>query len=366
VDWSQRPRSDLVIADLRSFANAMADPRWDDRKLQQVADEINQLNRFDRNTEEGNRQAMDYYRRLSNDSLRVLASLPAGNEHAFTQLTIKPQDPNDPVNANRIGPDNPPDFHVDPTLRAYIDILDGSSTNRYFYRAAYVDNVNNPPSQLSFSSPPVWLPNVVPPRAPVITKVLGGDRKIIIKWASNRESDLIEYRLYRTESESASRDQRIMSLVHTESVPPGDPTTRPAEVTWTDNTVAGLTKFYYRLVAVDAAYNMSRPSPSVIGRAFDDYRPLPPSWNSPQAGSQPGSILLSWSSSDSNLACLVQRDIPDTTMWENVSPWLPRGIYNYTDTTRIPGITNVYRLKVRDTIGRTNRDFLNQIVGGEI
>src|ERR1035437_2360079 len=108
---------------------------------------------------------MAYYQGLSNDGLRVLAGLP-GIDRAFTQLTIQPLDSDDPANANRLGPDNPPDFVVDPALRATIDTLDGRTTNRYFYRSAYVDGVHNR-GPMGLSSPPIWLPKVTPPRSPL-------------------------------------------------------------------------------------------------------------------------------------------------------------------------------------------------------
>lgn len=81
---------------------------------------------------------MAYYRQLSDAALRVLAGLPS-SESAFVQLTINPLDPNDAGNANRLGPDNPDDLILDPNERAFIDTLDGRSTNRYFYRAALID-----------------------------------------------------------------------------------------------------------------------------------------------------------------------------------------------------------------------------------
>ena len=157
---------------------------------------------------------MAYYRGLSNDALRVLAGLP-GVETAFMQLTFQPLDPADPALANRVGPDNPPNFPVDPTLRAYVDTLDGRSTNRYFYRCAYVDGAHNT-GPLSPPGPPIWLPDVTPPSAPVLTKVLGGERQITLRWASNREPDLSEYRIYRAERSEATRDLRLMTLVHTQ------------------------------------------------------------------------------------------------------------------------------------------------------
>src|SRR5262249_51168355 len=71
-----------------------------------------------------------------------------------------------------------------PNLRAYVDTLDGRATNRYFYRAAYVDGSHNR-SPLSLSSPPIWLPDVIPPAEPRLLKVLVL-RQILIDWYGHR------------------------------------------------------------------------------------------------------------------------------------------------------------------------------------
>lgn len=176
----------------------------------------------------------------------------------------------------------------------------------------------------------------------------GGDRQITIKWASNREPDLVEYRVYRTDKEEATRDLRLMTLVHTEAVPSADPSSRPAEVVWTDAPVSGLTTLYYQLVAVDDAGNVSIPSPTLTGRAFDDSRPDPPTWNLPAPGATPDEIVLSWSSAILDLRCLVQRRRVGTTLWESVSTWLARGMYSYTDSDRSPILQYDYRLRVMD------------------
>jgi hypothetical protein len=247
---------------------------------------------------------------------------------------------------------------IDPGLRAYIDTLDGRSRNRYFYRAAYVDGAHNR-GPLGLASPPVHCPKVVPPRAPVITKVLGGDRQIGLNWASNREPDLVEYRVYRADSQPLARDLRLMTLVHTEPIGPGDPQARPSDVAFVD-TVTPLVDFVYRVVAVDEAGNASSASRAVVGRAFDAFRPPSPEWS--PAVPAPGGIALSWTASDPALRCLVQRHIAGATTWENASSWLPRGVYSYNDQKRLLGLHYIYRLRVMDTAGRTNNAYIELIV----
>jgi hypothetical protein len=354
VDWAQQPRPPLSVSQTQFFPNPTIEPRWTPALIQQVVNELNHLNSFTHDAA-GTAQAFSYYRTLSNDALRVLAALP-GNEAAFSQLTNEPLDPADPANADRVGPDTPSSYMPNPNLRAYIDTLNGLVNNRYIYRALYVDSVHNR-SGLSLGSVPVLIPDVIAPNTPVITKVLGGDRQISLSWASNRESDLKEYRVYRANDPITANNLGSMTLVHTEPVSAGDPMNRPADVVWTDTPVAGLTTLYYRLVAADDTGNVSGATSAIQGRAFDDSHPEPPTWNSPVPGTQPGELVLSWISPIANLACLVQRSPTGTGAWSNLSRWLSRGRYTFTDTSRTPGNTYDYRLLVLDSRGHQNIAF---------
>jgi hypothetical protein len=326
-------------------------------RRQQIAAEINQLNDFV-GAAEGTEQAMTHYHGLSNDALRVLAGLP-WTETAFTQITLRPLDSDDPQLANRPGPDNPPDFPIDPALRIYIDTLDGRSTNRYFYRSAYVDGAHNRSEHLSLSSPPVYLPNVVPPRTPVLTKVLGGDREIILKWASNREPDLAEYRVYVTDSRENARDLRLMNLIHSEVIPASDPDVRPAEMSWAHAPVGALVTHYYRIVAVDTESNVSQPSPPRSARAFHNTPPEPPEWTSVEWAEEGGSpvVLLRWMSDEPDLTCTLQRRPLSGGGWLAISPPLApiaANAWEFTDRTVDISVSHEYRIQAIDEAGNSN------------
>jgi hypothetical protein len=381
TDWERRGASG---SGLDPNQTELFPSEWTAAKRQQVAAELNQLNAFDHDS--GKAAAMAYYRALSNDGLRALAGLP-GNERAFTQLTIQPLDPADPGNANRLGPDNPADFVIDPGLRATIDTLDGRSRNRYFYRAAYVDGAHNR-GPLGLASPPVYCPKVVPPRAPVITRVLGGDRQIGLNWASNREPDLVEYRVYRADSEPLLRDVRLMTLVHTELVGPGDPQVRPAQVSWADATVEPLTDYYYRLVAVDGSQNVSMPSSVVGGRAYDYGPPVEPTWiraewvkldpagnehtwSDPQADLIPA-VGFTFTTAQANVAALVQRQVGGA--WQTATAWLrdpeydsaaDRWRYSAYDRRADPALENVYRAKLMSSAGVVLESAMTRTVPGQ-
>ncbi|MEO6943805.1 MAG: hypothetical protein ABI053_03745, partial [Lacisediminihabitans sp.] len=287
ADSAARPRPALQATDPTYFPDPTVEPAWNQLKRQQIAAELNTLNGLDH----GNKAAVSAaYRALSNDGLRVLAALP-GTEKAFVQLTPLPLDPDEPdggapdgLRWRRVGPDVEVTA-LSPGQRAYVDPLDGKARNRYFYRSAYVDEVQNI-GPLGLSGPPVWLPDVTAPVPPRVSKVASGERSITLEWTSNRESDLAEYRVYRTFDEPSARDIRLMDLVHSVAVAPGPPSMRPKTVGWVDDPVPGLRDIWYRLVAVDridpdpkgGGGNVSTPSPAMRARAFDETPPEPPAF----------------------------------------------------------------------------------------
>lgn len=346
TDWERRAGGASVLDPAQA---ALFPSEWSAAKRQQVAAELNHLNSFAHDS--GKVAALAYYGALSNDGLRALAGLP-GNERAFAQLTAQALDPDDPANANRLGPDNPDGFPVDPGLRAYVDTLDGRSRNRYFYRAAYVDRAHNR-GPLGLASPPVYCPKVVPPRTPAIARVRGGDRQVTLGWSSNREPDLADYRVYRAQGRDAARDLRLMTLVHTESVAAGDPSLRPAEVAWTDPDLPAGIDFCYRVTARDDVGNESPASAPVTARA---YRAGPPDGPYAVAAARQGSgtgslVRLSWQSAEA-LEVLVQRRRPGAPGWTNAGGWLPAGSVGFDDTTAAADLDYEYRLKGRDRSGR--------------
>jgi len=301
-------------------------------RREDVASKLNDLNNI--NPAASMDEIRAKYQALTNDALRVLAGLP-DNDDAFTQLTIQPLDPQEPDPddptllrwRNRVGPDNRADFVVDAALRVYIDTLDGRSTNRYFYRAGYVDGAHNRSEHLSLSSPPVYCPDVVPPRAPTIIKVLGGDRQIILRWVSNREPDVTEYRVYRAASAEATREVRLMKQVGTVAV---DPVVRPETVQWSDKPVPGLKDFWYCVVAVDrvdpadpaaGGGNVSEPSAPLRARAACLTPPPAPTWVSGARGVFQGvtGVVLSWNCTDKDTTFILRRRRAGTTLWTTLA-----------------------------------------------
>lgn len=284
----------------------------------------------------------------------MLAGLP-GLERAFSQITDLPLPNAGPATQNRAGPDNPPGFVVDPALRAWVDRLDGRARNRFFYRTAFIDDAQNR-GELGLSSPPVYLRNVAPPRRPVFIRALAGDpdtgapqdRKITLVWASNRETDLVAYRLFRTADPDNARKTRLMDLVAEIPVPPGDPAARPGENVFLDQDLPGLVTFTYRLEAVDDAGNRSQPSEPITARAFDTTLPEVPevtlAWVE-QAGTT--RAQLDWVTEHE---VMVQRREPGGP-WIDLAQWRAPGNVTVRDPFSDPTQTLSYRLLVRKYTG---------------
>lgn len=292
---------------------------------------------------------LEKYRQLSDDALSVLANLP-GNSEAFSQITIEPLDLTSPANDDRRGPDDPTGFPPPKptTTNAWLDTLPGLVQNRYLYKIAYVDSAQNR-GPLSKASPPVYLPKVVSPRTPVITKIVGGDRQITIHWAANREPDLAGYRVYRTEDKEKARDVRLMDKVSD---------VEAAKVEYVDR-VPALVTFYYRLTALDTASNESAATASAAGRAFQNTPPEPPVWNAVEwtnKGPQPV-VSLSWKANDSDLRCVLQRRDASRGTWvslsDNVIPSKPHE-WQFDDASAKVGMPYEYRVRVFDAAGNSN------------
>jgi hypothetical protein len=290
---------------------------------------------------------LEKYRQLSDDALSVLANLP-GNGEAFAQVTIDPLDLTPGANDDRRGPDDDATYAARPTMNAWLDEIPGRTQTRYLYKIAYVDSAQNH-GPLSKASPPVYVPKVVPPRTPVITKIVGGDRQITLKWAANREPDLAGYRVYRTDDEEKAGDIRLMDKVNDVGA---------GEVQY-DDVVPGLVTFYYRLTAKDSAGNESAPSVSFAGRGYHIQPPDPPIWKTVEWIEENGTPVISliWTTTDPGLVCVLQRRTANSATWRSLSEEIVSDTTNewkWKDTTAQEGIAYRYRVRVRDREGNVN------------
>lgn len=133
------------------------------------------------------RWADRFYPALTNDELDAIGTR-AGNEKAFALITAKPL--------------------TDP---AFTDSINGVVRNRYYYRLRLINNALAESSIWGLLSEAVTPPAVMPPAKPVFTKIQAANRQVTLYWALNRESNLKEYILYRSESKDSLEDLRWWS-----------------------------------------------------------------------------------------------------------------------------------------------------------
>jgi len=269
--------------------------------------------------------ANQFYRSLSDQDIQELAN-KAGNEETFHSL-----------NQEAI------------TDTQFEDSFDGRGRGFYLYRIRTVDVAGNE-STWSDTFPPVHIYDILPPAMPSVTAVIGGERKISIQWNANRESDLLEYWIWRSDSQKNLEDIRRQDPVAKYT------SAKTVVETWEDILVEPRTDYYYRIAAVDTNQNVSTPSGILHGRAIDTSVPDPPTWGPAKTGTEPDSVQLSWTHPDTHLTCLVQRRPVAAKEWENITAWLPRGEYTYLDGART-GDTYEYRLSVMNEAGQVNTQF---------
>jgi hypothetical protein len=237
---------------------------------------------------------------------------------AFVQVTVTPLDCSDPANQDRRGPDDDAAFVPNAAVCAYVDTLDGLSTNRFFYRVMLSDGAQNR-GPLGALTPPVHLPKVVPPKAPVLTKVAGGDGSVRLNWLLSREAGVTAYRIYRTDTTAKADDIRAMSAVAQLLVSSLQPSAQN-EVSWVDATAPVGTESFYRITALDAQTPPNESSPSKTGaaRAVDSVPPPQPSvsgaWIALPTGKAPQIVVTTQAA-----GCDVFRRAGDETLWHPVT-----------------------------------------------
>jgi hypothetical protein len=281
------------------------------------------------------------YRKLRNDSHEILVNQLHVSE-AFVLLTEKP-------------------LHETKGAAEFRDELPGRSSTRFFYRIQTIDSAGNT-SEVSRPSPPVCSPDVTPPNAPVISRVFGSDRSIVLCWRSNREKDLYEYRVYRAESSELAADTRLMDQVANISELANEPLAGTGEIEWRDRNIAIGRPYWYRIVAVDKSGTVSLPSTSACGQGYRLVPPLAPNWVSAGWKSDHSAIRLEWSSNEPGIEFLLERRFGSSARWRRISQWLSPDTNIFEDITARPSEKNYYRIKSRDHKGNISSDFVPKTV----
>jgi hypothetical protein len=371
-DWSIRAeRGAIDPAD-----DALFPSDWPAGRRAAAAAEINQL------------AGEDGYAALGNDALRVLASHPA-NEEAFTQVTIAPLEMDDARIRDERRPDDDDGYApaAGSGVLAYTDVLPGRASNRWFYRAQFVDGAQNL-GPLSIAGPPVYLRKVEPPRVPVITGVRSGEREVTVQWAAQRDPRLASYRLYRTADRERAGDVRLMDVVATLAPADLDPLKEP-EFTDRGGLVGGQI-VHYRLTAIDTAGNESRPCPAAPAMVVDSAPPPAASFTASEwlllrerdgalAPWRPDGVVpdgyrpvlrLEWASAAPHATFELARRRSGERFWSVISgtpgPAPDAGRYRLVDGSADPTDDAAYRLRVRSLAGVWSDEAPVTPVGGPV
>ena len=251
--------------------------------------------------------AARFYSALSDAAIRSLADR-AGNETAFSRINAEPV-----------------------AAASWDDVLDGRSASRFLYRVQTVDGAGNQ-SGLSPTSLPVYIPDVVTPRAPSLLEAAAGAGVVTVRWVENTEDKLDHYRLYRATTADDAQDIRAMDLharlTRRPNDPPGVGEVAPARVTGTTDrleyadTVDPNEPYWYRIVGVDNLGNRSVPSVILQGMAYGA-PPVPvavtsAAWSPSPAGL---AIRVQWTP-DNAVQVRVQRRAQGSPTWLAGSDWV--------------------------------------------
>jgi hypothetical protein len=328
-------RLDLAEHDRDGSQHAFAADLWppgvqaDPARRQRVLDELAAVDSARALAEPERREAVDAaYDALTADTQMLLAR-QAYAEAAFAPLTAEPL-----------------------AGSAFEDEFDGRARAHWIYRltgrtGAGIESRPGEPS------PPICAPDVTPPAAPLPLMALadpaGG--AVVVHWQATPDADLHHYDLYATPARPVVAD--LADTVPTLVVTPQPH--RPA-VTLTARVEVAPGDWWFVIRAVDDSGNRSSLSEPLIGRSLRP-RPVAPIWLN--ASREADGIRLQWRhDTDARLACLVERQPAggDLLGWQAVSPWLPRGEYEYKDLPAELESGYEYRLRVRDQLGQTCPD----------
>jgi hypothetical protein len=186
---------------------------------------------------------------LSENAITLSWSAPANNidgstpvnllgYNVYRQIESKPDTEPKPLNAQPVTATQ----YADKTFK-----FDEHYT--YFVRSVSLGTEGNPVESLNSNSLSLGQSDTYKPAMPDLLPPNAIPGRIALFWSANSEPDLAEYRLYRSTDPNLSRDKWA------QLTPPGFD-----KVTFTDTNVETGKTYYYFLIAVDKAGNLSDPS----------------------------------------------------------------------------------------------------------
>ncbi|HEY8401060.1 MAG TPA: hypothetical protein VIK89_07360, partial [Cytophagaceae bacterium] len=203
----------------------------------------------------------------------------------------------------------------------------------YYYVAAVDYAGNEAHSNTVF----VQVNDIIPPGKPSNVVAKADTGSISLSWAPNKEGDLVGYLIYRSSVTDDNNKQVLINSLPIKETSFTDQLPRQAKNT-----------FYYRVVAIDTAFNKSEPSEPAIARMPDVIAPEAPFLKNVEV--KEGRVKLEWLANvDTDLkGYYVYRSSENDPEYKQVSPLLP-----ITSNTYEEGITSgviyYYRVKAVDS-----------------
>jgi hypothetical protein len=263
---------------------------------------------------------------------------------------------------------------------SYDDSFDGRGRGFYVYRIRTVDSAGNQ-STWSDTFPPVHIYDVTPPATPKLTSVNGGEKYAVLRWNANQEKDLKEYRIWRDADANRLADVRRLPVTATIQ-PDGEPT-----VVFSDDGIAGMQTWYYRIAAVDTYGNMSPPTPVMSARVADSMPPNPPvcersewirldssgneyPYNDPNAQALSPAVALTWLADQPVAEAIVERKGQYDQFWVSIATvdevvddsdpdTEDARRYSFFDLEASSLMSYTFRIRLKDLAGKINTKAFN-------
>lgn len=213
----------------------------------------------------------------------------------------------------------------------------------YYYCVAAVDFAGNEGQSVKIA---VEVPDVFPPAKPRVTGVTADSGRITIAWRRNTERDLLGYRLYRAANGASSsayvpiNPTPITDTVFTDRLP-----------------FVAKNYFYYRLYAIDKAYNRSEPADVVHARMPDVAAPRQPFIR--QVRQEENALTVEWipNTDDDLMGYHLYRFVADRDTAEAVrlnAALLNARVFRFTDRFPAPNVAYKYYLTATDSSGNVS------------
>ncbi|GBD07148.1 hypothetical protein HRbin21_00964 [bacterium HR21] len=180
----------------------------------------------------------------------------------------------------------------------------------------------------------VLLPDIVPPPAPYFTEASAEDGAVRLRWEIGAAGDVLGFWLNRYED----------TLQSPITLNGGAPL--PAEAReFRDSLLEPGRVYWYELVAIDSAFNLSPPSARIAGQAYSTRPPVVPTIDSVYAAAE--GIVIVWRLPAAENAAIVVERSSDGERFVPISPLLPVSERRFVDTAVRVGQTYYYRLRLR-------------------